>query len=323
MPVQRKQSKQRKQFVRTYNPLMVLFAVPALLAAGCGPKSSDRPGSAPGGQAGRPIGDTLRLTIVPYEAADKLTDEYTPMAKYLARKMGKKGGVFFPVTDYAGVLPALQSGQVDVAYLSPLPYAIGTSQMKLLPLAMPWVKGTLTYHGIIFTRADSPIKSLADLKGRTFAFGDPGSTSGYLLPRRLLETNGVPLSSLKHYYNAGDADVVVKAVENGAADAGSAYASVFEVAYKGHPEKAKLMRVIAQTEELPNGIYVARGDMLEDEAARLRQAFLDMNTDPDGRVAMLKAPNDKIVPADDRLFDGVRQTAKAAGIDIKVLAKKK
>src|SRR5207237_8406902 len=98
--------------------------------------------------------------------------------------------------------------------------------------------------------------------------------------------------------------------------------SVFEVAYKEHPEKKKAMRVIAQTEEIPNGLYVARGDLPAEEIAKLRIAFLDMNTDPEGRAAMLKAPNDKEVPADDRLFDGVRQTAHAEGIGIGQLDRK-
>lgn len=272
---------------------------------------------------GKPLGDTLIMTVVPYEAAEKLVDEYTPMAKYLARKMGKKEGVFRAVVDYAGVLAALESGQVDVAYLSPFPYALASSRMQLHPLAMPYVRNNLLYHGIIFVRADSPIQTLQDLKGRVVAFGDPTSTSGYLLPKALLEKNGVPLESLKRYYHAGNADLVVKSVEEGMADAGAAYHLVFEVVYKNTPEKAKRMRIIGKTEEIPNGIYVARPDLPADEVERLRRAFLDMNTDPEGRAAMLKATNDRIVAADDTLFAPVRQVAQSQGIDITLFDKKK
>src|SRR5947209_6575548 len=131
------------------------------------------------------------------------------------------------------------------------------------------------------------------------AFGDATSTSGYLLPMRLLEKNGVPLTALKRYYNAGDANAVVAVVEHGEADAGAAYENVFEVAYRDHPEKTVGMRIIGETEEIPNGIYVARGNMPAAEVETLKKAFLDMNTDPEGRAAMLKAPHDKIVPPDD------------------------
>jgi len=298
----------------------ILLTLLPLLSA-CGKPGTTTPHAT--NQNVQPIGDTLTFTVVPYEAAQRLNEEYTPMAQYLAHKLGKKQGIYVPVVDYAGVLAALESGQVDVAYLSSFPYALATSRMRLYPLAMPWVLGSLDYRGIIFVRKESPIKTIQDLKGHTVAFGDPTSTSGYLLPRALLERNGVPLSSLKHYYNAGDANVVVKAVETGAADAGAAYESVFQVAYRGHPEKAQMFRIIARTEAIPNGIYVARGNLDPADVERLRKAFLAMNTDPEGRAAMLKAPNDKIVPADDHLFDHVRETARILNLNLEQLEKKK
>src|SRR5262249_8215813 len=159
-----------------------------------------------------------------------------------------------------GVLPALQSGQVDVAYLSSFPYAIATSQTKLYPLAMPWVYKNLMYRGILFVRTDSPIKTIDDLKGHTLAFSDRTSTSGYLLPRAMLEKAGV-FQKLKGWVNAGDAGMVVKAVENGAQEAGASFENVFDLVYKDEPAKAAKMRVIGKTEEIPNGIYVARPDM--------------------------------------------------------------
>lgn len=300
--------------------LLFLAFVVLALVAGCErkPESEDRTG----GPSPRPLGDVLTLTVVPYEAAERLQDEYTPMAEYLAQKLECRSGRFVSVVDYAGVLAALETGDVDVAYLSPFPYVLATSRMsnKPIPLAMPWVKGSLLYKGIIFVRADSDIRSLEDLRGKTFAFGDVTSTTGYLLPRALLEQRGI-FSTLK-WRNAGNANMVVKAVENKAADAGAAYENVFEVVYREEPEKAKLMRVIAETPAIPNGVYVARGDLPSDTIAKLKEAFLAMNTDPVGRAAMLKAPNDKIVPPDDKLFEPVRETARILKLDVKSLEKK-
>lgn len=305
--------------MRRLGEAIIVLMVAGSLGGCAKPRATTSDGRGP---ALRPLGEVLTLTVVPYEAAERLQDEYTPMAEYLAREAGCKQGRFISVVDYAGVLAALETGGVDVAYLSPFPYALATSRMRLKPqpLAMPWVQGSLTYRGIIFVRADSPIRNLDDLRNRTFAFGDVSSTTGYLLPRAMLESKGI-FATLK-WRNAGNANMVVKAVENRAADAGAAYESVFQVAYRTEPQKAKLMRVIAHTVAIPNGIYVARGDMPPDTIQKLRQAFLKMNTDPVGRQAMLKAPNDKIVPPDDRLFDPVRETARVLNLDLEAFEKK-
>src|SRR5205814_1430750 len=136
------------------------------------------------------------------------------------------------------------------------------------------------------------------------------------LPQITMEKAGVGLKDLMRYYNAGDANMVVKAVENGDADAGAAYDNVFEVAYRGEPEKAGRMRTIGQTEEIANGIYVGRGNLPDEEVKKLQQAFLDMNTDPEGRAAMLKAPQDRMVAARPEMFESIREKAKALGLDL-------
>ncbi len=300
------------------NLLAVIAIFTLCITCGCGPKRTYP--SANGGIPTEPIKDPLRLTIVPYEAAEQLREGYTPMAQFLAKKLGLKSGTYIQVADYSGVAAALQSYKVDVAYLSPFSYALASSMTKLHPLAMPVISGSLMYRGIIFVRADSPIKGLEDLNGKTFAFGDPASTTGYLLPKGLLDKRGI---KLKRSYHAGDANVVVTAVENRRADAGAAYENVFDVTYRNAPEKKKLLRVIAETEELPNGIYVGRGNLPPDQIEKLKQAFLAMNTDPEGQAALKKIPHDRIEPADDKMFDSIRETARILDLDLTVFDKKK
>ena len=115
---------------------------------------------------------------------------------------------------------------------------------------------------------------------------------------------------------------MLKAVESRTDDAGAAFDNLIEMVYKDRPREAVPVRVLAYTEAIPNGIYVARGDMSPEEVEALRKAFLDMNTDPVGKAAMLRAPNDRIVPADDRMFDGVRKAASILGLDLTSLDRK-
>jgi ABC-type phosphate/phosphonate transport system substrate-binding protein len=117
--------------------------------------------------------------------------------------------------------------------------------------------------------------------------------------------------------------VVVNAVENRRADAGAAYENVFDVSYRSAPEKKKLMRVVGETEEIPNGIYVGRGNLPAEDIDRLQKAFLAMNTDPEGQAALKKPPHDRIEPADDRMFDSIRETARILDLDLTVFDQKK
>src|SRR5688500_290228 len=128
---------------------MVLITATIVVAAGCGPRKAGTASPDDVSEKAVPLGDTVRLTVVPYEAADKLQDDYGPMARYLAKKLGKKVGKFVVVTEYPGVIAALKNGQVDVAYLSSLPYALALDQMSIVPLASPWVKLKPDYHGVI------------------------------------------------------------------------------------------------------------------------------------------------------------------------------
>ena len=306
------------QFIRRgpLDRLVVVVVSLMFLAAACGPKGSGSRGA----DSAAPLKSPLRLTIVPYEAAQQLSEAYTPMAEFLAKRVGLESGRYIQVADYSGVAAALQSHNVDVAYLSPFSYALASSMTKLHPLAMPVIDGSLKYRGIIFVRADSGIDSLEDLNGKTFAFGDPASTTGYLLPKGLMDKRGI---KLKRSYHAGDANVVVAAVEHKRADAGAAYVNVFDVAYRGAPQKTSLMRTIAETEEIPNGIYVARGNMPPGDVEKLKEAFLAMNTDPAGSAALKKVPHDRIEPADDSMFDSIRETARILDLDLTVFDKKK
>lgn len=282
----------------------IKYLLPLLLlglVAGCSRGPSVRP---------------LHMAIVPFEKVSKLEAEFNPMARYLSQKLGRPVILTTP-TDYLGVVTGLQTGQVDIAYLSSFPYALATSKMKLHLIALPWQFGSPTYHGIIFTLKTSNIHSIKDLKGKTFAFGDVGSTSGYLLPRGLMLQNGInPDKDLAHSYNVGAADAVVKAVAHHAADAGAGYDGVLQLTYSHDLQKVKLFRVIAKTIEVPNGVYVAPPNMKPALLKRIRYVFMHMADDPAGRAAMKAAENDKMVIANDRMFDQVRKIAKILNLDL-------
>ncbi len=124
----------------------------------------------------------LRVGLIPTESSDHITDRYGGLARYLEAKLG------IPVelqtsTDYNGVITAMQFKHVDLAYFGPKSYVEAAQRANAEAFCLEVAAdGSQGYHGIIITRAGSGLKTMADLKGKTWAFTDPNSTSGTLVP---------------------------------------------------------------------------------------------------------------------------------------------
>jgi phosphonate transport system substrate-binding protein len=291
----------------------ILAAAVVATTAGCG----TRHGGA-GGNSSAPI----KVGVIPYDKADTIVAAYTPFANYMAKKTGRPTGQVFVTPEYAGVLQALRADQIDCAYLNPLSYVLAVDQFKntpehLIPIGMPYYANSLMYRGDIFVRADSGITSMKDFKGKSFAFADRTSTSGYLYPAGMMKEAGLdPTKDVKAVNISGGGSVA--AVFNKLADGGASYDGSIERALKD-PAKIKQMKVIAQTDPIPNGMFVARGNLDPKTLAALKQAMIDINNEPDGQAALKAMEFNKWVPADDHAFDSVRQKAKILGLDLKSL----
>jgi phosphonate transport system substrate-binding protein len=187
--------------------------------------SEDTPTNASG------VPTTLRVGIIPNVAPDKQQARYKPFADYLAKKLDVKVELFV-ASDYAGVVEALASKHVDMAYLGGLTYAQAEQQVPLTPMVTEIDRETKTreYESAIVVKKDSPFRSVQDvLAGRsTFAFGDISSTSGSLFPRIMLVDAGAQCSAqepsscppLSKTSFVGGHDAVAQAVAVGSAGAG-------------------------------------------------------------------------------------------------------
>ncbi len=288
------------------------------------------------GKREAPQAQPLRVGIIPFDKVDALQEGFKPFADYLGTKSGRPGGTVFVTPSYVGILQALQSDQIDCAYLNPLSYVIAVQQFRdtaqhPLPLAMPYFHGSLTYKGIVYVRADSGINSLKDLKGKTFAFADQSSTSGYLYPAGMLKAIGIdPEKDLKAVNISGNKGVL--AVYNRQADAGATYETGIETAFTDsvtkQTDQAKVaeFKIIATTDPIPNGMFVARADLDKPTLDKLTAALAGINTDPQGKAALKSIPQggwDKMVPADDHIFDSVRQKATLLNLNLQSLDARK
>ena len=314
-----------------YSPFLAAAATRILLS-GCGKHDA---GNTPSGKSGAAL-EPLRVGIIPFDKVDALQAGFQPFSDYLGTQSGRPGGKVFVTPTYVGILSALQSDQIDCAYLNPLSYVIAVQEFRdtaqhPIPLAMPYFHGSLTYKGIIYVRADSGIKTLADLRGKTFAFGDQSSTSGYLYPAGMLKAIGIdPEKDIKAVNISGNKGVL--AVFNQQADAGATYETGIETAFTDkvtkQTDQAKVaaFRIIATTDAIPNGMFVARADLDKPTLDKLTKALAEINTSPQGKAALKSIPQggwDKMVPADDHIFDPVRKKATLLKLNLQSLDAKK
>lgn len=126
--------------------------------------------------------DKLVLGTIPTESSSHQTERFEDLVKYLSAKLG------IPVeqqtsSDYAGVITAMQFKHVDVAYFGPKSYVEAALRANAECFVVEVGEdGTQGYHGVIISKKGSPIKSIEDAKGKDWAFTDPNSTSGTLVP---------------------------------------------------------------------------------------------------------------------------------------------
>lgn len=246
-------------------------------------------------------GETLSLGLVSQTDRQQIEEHFRDFADYVRRKVAPNSAVLAKVV-VAGTAPELAKllGERKVHYYmeSAYPtYVINDVHNAAKLLLRRWKGGLADYYSVVFVKTGSPIKRLEDLKGKTIAFEDPGSTSGYLLPKLFLQRHGLKLAEQRQgAAPAGAADLVyvfaqsqeklVDAVLSGRAAAG-AFSNDDLAAID--PKKKSEIAVLAQTDWLPRHLLSIRRDLPIGTAESLQAVLLGMHENPDGKKILEKA----------------------------------
>ena len=154
----------------------------------------------------------LRVGFVPSEDAEQVMQNAQPLVEILRQHLAMEVQPFV-ATDYTGVVEALRANKLDVAFLTPASYVLAKNEANVKVVLKSERKGIASYYAAIITRADSGIKSLDDLRGKSFAFGDALSTTGNVFPRKMFKENGIdPVRDFKQILYSGGHDATVLAV---------------------------------------------------------------------------------------------------------------
>jgi len=249
--------------------------------------------------------EKLTLGMIPTESSSHITDRFGNLAAYLEKRLG------LPVemktsTDYSGVITALQFKHVDVAYLGPKSYVEAAARAGAEAFALEVLEdGTQGYHGVIIARKDSGIKSMTNLKGKTWAFTDPNSTSGTLVPT-VYFVKELKIDPEKYFSKtsfSGSHEASILAVKAGRVDAASTNDLDIDRGNGKLWNKDADFTVLWTSPLIPGSPMAYRKDLPDSLKKAIREAFLAYN-DPQG-LKQLKLKG--YAAADDHTYDPIRE----------------
>lgn len=249
--------------------------------------------------AAAPMPEELFLGSVAMDVPAAMVQRMTPLTNYLSKKTGIK--ISFRASPNLGsAVNELGKDFTQIAYLTPVAYIEAHEQFRAKPLVSPLTHGKDTFNLVIAVKQDSPIKTMSDLKGKTFAFGDQKA----LLQRAVVVNAGVALTDFSNYGFLKHYDNIAKAVINGDFDGGILKDTIYEeFAPKG-------LRKIHTSPALSSYLFAISERVPPKTVEKLRAAFLQLKANTAEGKAVLKELDqgyDGFTPAEDKDYDTVRK----------------
>jgi phosphonate transport system substrate-binding protein len=221
-------------------------------------------------------------------------------------------------SDYAGVVEALRSRRVDLAFVHPVGYVLANREAGCLILVRDIWQGKTAYTARFYVRRDSGIQRVEDLRGKTVAFVDPASSSGYIYPMMLLIKQGLvrdrdPKTFFKEALFAGTHESALRSLIQGRVDAAASFDKSPELELKD-PAIVAQLGFVGETPPIPEAGICARPGLPPDVVARVKSALLTMKG-PEHAAVLKNIYNiDGFVEAADADYDPVRDAVSLMGL---------
>ena len=214
---------------------------------------------------------------------------------------------------YREIVDLLRQGNCDIAWVCGYPYVRNRQQMRLV--AVPEFEGRPVYRSYLIVPArDTATKSMLDLRGRVFAFSDPDSNSGYLVPTYRLHSLHERADSFfgKGFFTWAHRKVV-EAVASGVADGGAVDGYIWETLAQIQPRLASATRIVERSPEFGFPPIVARASLSMTTVTEVRRVLMSMAGDARGHELLKTLNLTGFVAGDDRLYAGIERMSRAVG----------
>jgi phosphonate transport system substrate-binding protein len=250
--------------------------------------------------------DTLRFGHISVEDPAVTYIKYKPLLDIISGQTGYKVILIQKIT-YSEMNEAFINNEIDMGILNSFSYIQIEKEADIIPLARRVIETSGSYRSYIIIRRDSEITGYTDLKGRVFAFSDPDSTTGYLLPRAMLINNSIDIETdLADFIFIGKHDSLIYSILNRTADAGAVASYIFD----GCAEEIKQnLYILDKSGLIPLGPFVIKKNLGIELADLVKEILLNLNSTDSGLEALNTAGLNEFEEAEDSDYDIIRSLA--------------
>jgi phosphonate transport system substrate-binding protein len=231
---------------------------------------------------------TLRIGLIPEQNLFSQKRRYEPLAEYLSREVEARI-VLKILSRYGNIIENFVSNDLDGAFFGSFTGALAHRRLGVEALARPeYLDGTSTYHGLLFVRRESGIRSGEGMKGKRFAFVDKATTAGWLLPLHYFRTQGIDdhHSWLRETYFTGTHEGAIYDVLDRKADIGAAKNTVFQRLAGSDPRLFDELTILARSPDVPENALCVRKDLDGALKTKLKETLLHMHQDKEGKEVL-------------------------------------
>lgn len=250
--------------------------------------------------------NVLRMAVAAMISPKETLVYYQELLGYIGRKSGFRVQLVQRKT-YDEVNQLFPKGQIDLAFICTGPFAASREEFGFDALATPQVRGQPFYQSYLIVPKDSPYQKLEDLKGRIFAFTDPDSNTGAMVPRFWLSQLGeTPESFFRKTIFTYSHDNSILAVARGLVDAAAVDGHQWEYFERFSPAYTSKTRVIRKSQPFGSPPLVASAQLDSDVRLQIQELMLAMHTDPEGKLVLDKLLIDRFVAPREEWYEPAR-----------------
>lgn len=251
--------------------------------------------------------DVLRIGVATMVSPKETLGVYKEIVDYIGKKLGKKTIIVQRPT-YAQMNELVENKHVLAAFICSGPYVEGHDKFGMELLVAPRMYNDTVYYSYFIVNKDSPIKSFEELRGKKFAFTDPRSNSGKLVPTYVLgKMNETPDTFFREYIFTGSHDNSIEAVSLKIVDGAAVDHLIWEYLNKNHPELTANTKIIEKHGPYGMTPFVTSPDTDPKLKEKLRYILLNMDKDEEGKKILSEIEIQKFVVVNDSIYESIRE----------------